>query len=438
MISFNNALELACENHADVKYISVNDSILNGDNTVRSTFKDINPVNLHLLWEPLILLWADKLSTLNLGISSKMLVDMRKSASAYNTRKIQEVGDRVFAIGPNLQLIMDYLDNQALLFNEVSEAPIAIEKSNSIDSGLSSPLSPLKTRRERVLEVSYNDWRRQSSNSDNTSNSSSSSNSNGQDNSNNSSSKDGGNGNYYSNNNHNRSSDDRKNFLRSNVSSSENYEHENVSRNIASYEDRMRGTSDGNATRHGPGQDDGRDRDRDGRPRNDSQSRPQTGRRLSDILDGRKGNHSQSGSGWSQDQSSRQTYSHNSSSSNMRSHEYDSYQRSSTMNAMERSRPYSSAPSHASPYLKGPNQGGFRGQRQGQVSGQVQENQGYGFDRMHISRQVANAEVDTSLRRTNQGLDETTRNDRSDGRGGGGGRDHGQQERDNNDLQYGR
>ena len=149
----------------------MNDSILNGDNTVRSTFKDINPVNLHLLWEPLILLWADKLSTLNLGISSKMLVDMRKSASAYNTRKIQEVGDRVFAIGPNLQLIMDYLDNQALLFNEVSEAPISIEKSISIDSGLTSPLPPSKTRRERVLEVSYNDWRRQSSSNDYTSSS---------------------------------------------------------------------------------------------------------------------------------------------------------------------------------------------------------------------------------------------------------------------------
>lgn len=416
----------------------MNDSILNGDNTVRSTFKDINPVNLHLLWEPLILLWADKLSTLNLGISSKMLVDMRKSASAYNTRKIQEVGDRVFAIGPNLQHIMDYLDNQALLFNEVSEAPIAIEKSISSDSGLTSPLPPPKTRRERVLEVSYNDWRRQSSSNDNTSNSNSSSN--GQDNHNCSSSKNSGNGNYYHNNNNNRASDDRKNFMRSN---SENHEHENLSRNRANNEDGMRGTSDGNATRHEtttrsrPGQDDGRDRD--GGPKSDSQCRPQTGRRLSDILDGRKGNHqSQSQAGWSQDQSSRQTYSHNSSSSNTRNHEYDSNQRSSTMNAMDRSRPYSSAPSHASPYLKGANQGVFRGQRQGQGqgsgSGQVQENQG--FDRMHISRQVATAEADASLRRTSQCLNETTRNNRCDGRGGG--RDHGQQERDNNDLQYGR
>ena len=419
----------------------MNDSILNGDNTVRSTFKDINPVNLHLLWEPLILLWADKLSTLNLGISSKMLVDMRKSASAYNTRKIQEVGDRVFAIGPNLQLIMDYLDNQALLFNEVSEAPIAIEKSISIDSGLTSPLPPSKTRRERVLEVSYNDWRRQSSSNDYTSSSNSSSNSNGQDYHNGSSSKNGGNGNYYNNNNNNnRASDDRKNFLRSN---SENHEHENLSRNRVNNEDGMRGTSSGNATRHETttrsrvGQDDGRDRD--GGPRNDSQCRPQTGRRLSDVLDGRKGNHqSQSQNGWSQDQSSWQPYSHNSSSSNTRSNEYDSNQRSSTVNAMDRSRSYSSAPSYSSPYLKGANQGGFRGQRQGQGqgSGPVQENQGFGFDRMHSSRQVATAEADPLLRSTSQGLNETTRNNRCDGRGGG--RDHGQQERDNNDLQYGR
>jgi hypothetical protein len=414
-VLFNNALEVACAKHANVKYISVNSSILNGDNTVRSTFKDINPVNLHLLWEPLILLWAEELSSLGLGISSKMLVDMHKSASAYNIRKIQELGDRVFAIGPNLQLIMDYLDSQALLFNEVCEAPIVTEKATSTtDSGLASPVSATKTRREKVQEITYSDWRRQPSNSNscyNTTNSGSSSSSQG---------------NYSGGS----SSSSQGNYSGGSSRSGGNHYHEGQSRSRENNEDRMRGHGEGNATRHDsntysrPGQDEGRDKDRerdrgwDGRARSDTQSRPQTGRTLSDILEGRRGSH-------------QSAYSHSSAGSSMRSSEYDSGHRASAGNPAERSRSYPStstqSQSSPSPYYKGPNQGS-----RGLGQGQGQQGQGFGFGRP--SRQAVNAEADTAHRRAVQGFNDAPRN-RIDVKGG---RDQIQQERDNNDLQYGR
>jgi hypothetical protein len=405
-VLFNNALEVACAKHANVKYISVNSSILNGDNTVRSTFKDINPVNLHLLWEPLILLWAEELSSLGLGISSKMLVDMHKSASAYNIRKIQELGDRVFAIGPNLQLIMDYLDSQALLFNEVCEAPIVTEKATSTtDSGLASPASATKTRREKVQEITYSDWRRQPSNSnstENTTNSGSSSSS---------------------------SSSSQDNYSGGSRSGS-NYYHEGQSRSRENNDDRMRGRGEGHATRHDsntysrPGQDEGRDRDRDrerdrgwdGRASSDAQSRPQTGRTLSDILEGRRGSH-------------QSAYSHSSAGSSVRSSEYDSGHRAGAGNPAERSRSYPSTQpqSSPSPYYKGPNQGS-----RGLGQGQGQQGQGFGFGRP--SRQAVSAEADSAHRRAVQGFNDAPRN-RIDVKGG---RDQIQQERDNNDLQYGR
>ena len=80
--------------------------------TVKKEFLDINPVNLHLLWEPLVLLWADILTPFNIGISRNKLQNMQKTAAMYHIRKIAEVGDKVFEIGPRLRIIMDYLDNQ--------------------------------------------------------------------------------------------------------------------------------------------------------------------------------------------------------------------------------------------------------------------------------------------------------------------------------------
>ena len=110
------------------------------------------------------------------------------------------------------------------------------------------------------------------------------------------------------------------------------------------------------------------------------------------------------------------------------------------MSATERSRSYPSQ-SQASPYLKGSNQG-YRGQQrqalgqeQGLGQGSAQENQRSGFGRLNSLRQAANADVVTSLRSTNQGYivaPSSRTDDISDGR------DYFQQERDNNDLQYGR
>ena len=107
--------------------MSLNDQVLNPDTSVKQEFKDINPVNLHLLWEPLIVLWADKLGPLDIGLQRSALVDMQRSASAYNTRKIAEVGDQVFSVGPRLKLIMDYLDGQAIESNEKPATPLLVE-----------------------------------------------------------------------------------------------------------------------------------------------------------------------------------------------------------------------------------------------------------------------------------------------------------------------
>ena len=127
LMTFNNSLENACKQHHGTVYMSLNDLVLNPDNSVKQEFKDINPVNLHLLWEPLIVLWADKLELLEIGLARSALVDMQRSASAYNSRKIQEVGDQVFSVGPRLRLIMDYLDGQAVESNEKPITPLPVD-----------------------------------------------------------------------------------------------------------------------------------------------------------------------------------------------------------------------------------------------------------------------------------------------------------------------
>ena len=163
---FNNALERACKRHRNqnrsVIFISLNDAILDENNGVRPLFRDMNPVNLHLLWEPLIVLWAEKLSSLNIGISPHMLVDMKRSASAYVTRKAQEVGDQVFAIGPRLRIIMDYLQEQSDLASETTEADKKIiEKESRV---IAPPvMKDFNTHIDK--DKTYGDWRRHGGNS---------------------------------------------------------------------------------------------------------------------------------------------------------------------------------------------------------------------------------------------------------------------------------
>lgn len=112
-------------------YISFNDLLTNPDKTVKQEYIDLNPVNLHLLWEPLILLFAKYLDRLDLGVSPNMLTDMQQSASAYNAKKVIEVGDKTFSVGPKMQLIMDYLNEKERYYNEMRDR-------NSNASNLSS------------------------------------------------------------------------------------------------------------------------------------------------------------------------------------------------------------------------------------------------------------------------------------------------------------
>jgi hypothetical protein len=141
-----------------VIFISLNDAILDENNGVKPLFKDVNPVNLHLLWEPLIVLWAEKLSSLNIGISPHMLVDMKRSASAYVSRKAQEVGDQVFAIGPRLRIIMDYLQEQSDMAKETTEADKRVlEKENRVRAPV---LKEYNTHVDKD-KAAYGDWRRQ-------------------------------------------------------------------------------------------------------------------------------------------------------------------------------------------------------------------------------------------------------------------------------------
>jgi hypothetical protein len=141
-----------------VIFISLNDAILDENNGVKPLFKDINPVNLHLLWEPLIVLWAEKLSSLNIGISPHMLVDMKRSASAYVSRKAQEVGDQVFAIGPRLRIIMDYLQEQSDMAKETTEVDKRIVEK---ESRVSAPAPKEYNTHVDKDKAAYGDWRRQ-------------------------------------------------------------------------------------------------------------------------------------------------------------------------------------------------------------------------------------------------------------------------------------
>ena len=168
---FNKALERACRRHRNqnrsVIFISLNDAILDENNGVKPLFKDINPVNLHLLWEPLIVLWAEKLSSLNIGISPHMLVDMKRSASAYVSRKAQEVGDQVFAIGPRLRVIMDYLQEHSDIAKETTEADKRIIEK---ESRVSAPVVKEYTTHVDKDKAAFGDWRRQGGNTVTTSN----------------------------------------------------------------------------------------------------------------------------------------------------------------------------------------------------------------------------------------------------------------------------
>mmetsp|Transcript_23062 Transcript_23062/g.22209 ORF Transcript_23062/g.22209 Transcript_23062/m.22209 type:complete len:326 (-) Transcript_23062:79-1056(-) len=50
-----------------------------------------------------------------------MLTDMQESASAYTAKKVIEVGDKTFYIGPKMQLIMDYLNEKDRYLDESRE-----------------------------------------------------------------------------------------------------------------------------------------------------------------------------------------------------------------------------------------------------------------------------------------------------------------------------
>jgi hypothetical protein len=119
--AFNKALEEACKRHSQVTFISFNDVLTNPNKTVKQEYIDLNPVNPHLLWEPLILLFAEYIDTLDVGVSPNMLTDMQESASTYTAKKIVEVGDKTFYVGPKMQLIMDYLNEKNRYLDESRE-----------------------------------------------------------------------------------------------------------------------------------------------------------------------------------------------------------------------------------------------------------------------------------------------------------------------------
>jgi hypothetical protein len=99
---FNSALERECAAQG-VTFLSLNDQILDETRDVRPTFRDISIYNIHILWEPTIVLWTKFLAPY--GISDENLAKLDKSWNAYKEYKTSElksinVEDVEFAYAP--------------------------------------------------------------------------------------------------------------------------------------------------------------------------------------------------------------------------------------------------------------------------------------------------------------------------------------------------
>lgn len=88
LADFNSALEKECKARG-VIFLSINDQILDETGEVKPMFRDISIYNIHLLWEPTIVLWTKVLAPY--GISDENLTELTESWSKYEEYKTNEL-----------------------------------------------------------------------------------------------------------------------------------------------------------------------------------------------------------------------------------------------------------------------------------------------------------------------------------------------------------
>lgn len=101
---------------------------MNSDKTVNARFIDASPYNIHLLWEPLMELWTQKFSTLDINVSPDRLMDLSSSGEAYKKSKQREqqgVSHHEHTHGPLAALVL-YLERREA--EEVEKGKVAADR----------------------------------------------------------------------------------------------------------------------------------------------------------------------------------------------------------------------------------------------------------------------------------------------------------------------
>lgn len=94
LTQLNTGLEEAClASNGKVQFLSINDQIMEGCK-VKSEYIDVSLCNVHLLWEPLIELWTNKIN--NYNITRDNLSDIESSSAAYLVEKLSRMATDEF------------------------------------------------------------------------------------------------------------------------------------------------------------------------------------------------------------------------------------------------------------------------------------------------------------------------------------------------------
>lgn len=83
---FNAALERECQQQGGVTFLSINHHLMDDNGVVHDRYRDISKVNIHLLWEPIIRLWAETPLS-QYGINMAAVGDLERSWQKYKDYK---------------------------------------------------------------------------------------------------------------------------------------------------------------------------------------------------------------------------------------------------------------------------------------------------------------------------------------------------------------
>ena len=154
---FNDSLRASCErSEGRVTFLSINDKLLSPeDNTVRKEFVDLSPYNVHLLWEPLIALWAEELEKWDMGLNPSLLTDTKLSGKLYGSKKAKEIEDNhygSFDVGPRLKDLFYFLLEKSLELEPTKATALSAEM-----KGFPSELATIAESNNNVRESLEND-----------------------------------------------------------------------------------------------------------------------------------------------------------------------------------------------------------------------------------------------------------------------------------------